>query len=162
MRPIILVCAPSVRTAPQQSVYETWCQSLESRDLRVEALKRDDYASDPWDQLSRLMKEADGVVVLGFRQLEISQGRWRSGTPEMTSVCATWTSPWMHLEAGMAVASDKPVLAVPEFGVTEGVFAPHNWTSNVFGADAENVDSYEVERWAAAVKSRAGVPSVRS
>lgn len=162
MNPTILVCAPSVRTASQQAVYQTWCESLEARDFRVRALHRRDYATDPWEQLTRLMKDADGVVVLGFRQMEIREGRWRNGTPELKTVRAAWTSPWMHVEAGMAIASDKPVLAVPERGISEGVFAPHNWTTNLIGCPADDHGSFEVERWAAAVRSRAGVSSVRS
>jgi hypothetical protein len=70
----------------------------------------------------------------------------------METLSAVWTSPWMHVEAGMAIASNKPVLAAPERGVTEGVFAQHNWIANVFGSDVENPRSPGVERWAAAVR----------
>jgi hypothetical protein len=74
----------------------------------------------------------------------------------MENVTTVWSSPWVQIEAGMAIASNKPVLAVPECGVSEGVFAPENWTANVFGALAENPRSLTVERWAAAVhKTRA-------
>jgi hypothetical protein len=91
-------------------------------------------------------------VVLGFRQMDMRHGLWRGGTAEMETVSAVWTSPWMHVEAGMAIESNKPVLAAPERGVTEGVFAQHNWIANVFGSDVENPRSPGVERWAAAVR----------
>jgi hypothetical protein len=69
----------------------------------------------------------------------------------METVSTVWTSPWMHVEAGMAIASNKPVLAAPERGVTEGVFAQHNWTENVFGCNVGHPNSPAVERRAAAV-----------
>jgi hypothetical protein len=154
MSPVTLVCAPSVRTDAQQSLYHTWCELLGSKGFHVEALRRADYATDPWEQLAGLMNVVDGVVVLGLRQMEIRDGLWRDETPEMATVSAVWTSPWMQVEAGMAIASGKPVLAVPECGVSEGIFAPQNWTSNVFGAPAENPSSIGVQRWAAIVRNR--------
>ena len=147
-----LLCAPSVRTQAQQALHESWCLSLESMGFRVEMLCRADYLESPWEQLMHLLERVDGVVVLGFRQMDIRHGLWRGGTAEMETLSAVWTSPWMHVEAGMAIASNKPVLAAPERGVTEGVFAQHNWIANVFGSDVENPRSPGVERWAAAVR----------
>jgi hypothetical protein len=147
-----LLCAPSVRTEAQQGSYDVWCASLESMDFRVEMLRRADYLERPWEQLMHLLERVDGVVVLGFRQMDMRHGLWRRGTAEMETVSAVWTSPWMHVEAGMAIESNKPVLAAPERGVTEGVFAQHSWIANVFGSDVENPRSPGVERWAAAVR----------
>jgi hypothetical protein len=147
-----LLCAPSVRSEAQQALHELWCLSLESMGFRIEMLRRADYLESPWEQLMDLLARVDGVVVLGFRQMDIRDGLWRGGTVEMETVSAVWTSPWMHVEAGMAIASNKPVLVAPERGVTEGVFAQHNWTENVFGSNVENPRSPGVERWAAAVR----------
>jgi hypothetical protein len=94
-----------------------------------------------------------------LESMDIRGGLWRGGTAEMETVSAVWTSPWMHVEAGMAIASKKPVRAAPECGVTEGAFAQHNWVANVFGSDVENPRSPGVERWAAA---GATDPSVES
>ena len=157
----VLLCAPSVRTQPQQALYEACCESIESKGFALQVLRREDYAVSPWDQLAELMRHVDGVVVLGLCQMEIGQGRWRTGTPEMTHVCTVWTSPWMQVEGGMAIASNLPVLAVPERGVSEGIFAPENWTANVFGCAAENPMSLAVERWAAAVRRRIHPPRAR-
>jgi hypothetical protein len=148
----ILICAPSVRTDPQQATYEVWRQSLETRGFQLRALRREHYADSPWVLLVDLMAEVDGVVLLGFHQMEISAGVWRSGTAEMAAGNAVWTSPWMQLEAGMAIAFDLPVLAVPERGVAEGVFAPQNWIDRVFGCAANDPRSLVVERWASAVR----------
>jgi hypothetical protein len=147
-----LLCAPAVRTDVQQAMYDAWRESIESMNFRVEILRRADYAQDPWAQLTHLMLRVDGVALLGFRQMEIRHGLWRNGTREMQNVSTIWSSPWMQLEAGMAIASKKPVLAAPERGVSEGVFAPENWTADVYGTAAENPRSLSVERWAAAIR----------
>jgi hypothetical protein len=162
MNATTLLCAPAVRTDVQQAIYEAWWESIESMNFRVEILGRADYAPDPWVQLTQLMMQVDGVALLGFRQMEIRQGLWRNGTREVEHITTVWSSPWMQLEAGLAIASKKPVLAAPERGVAEGVFAPENWTSDVFGAAAENPRSTSVKRWAAAIRrnraQRAGDP----
>lgn len=147
-----LLCAPSVRTEAQQALHELWCASLEAMGFRVEMLCRTDYLESPWEQLMHLLARVDGVALLGFRQMDIRDGLWRGETAEMETVSAVWTSPWVHVEAGMAIASNKPVLVAPERGVTEGVFAQHNWTANVFGCNVEHPRSPGVERWAAAVR----------
>lgn len=151
-----LLCAPAMRDVAQQRIYRQWCDRIGSMGMRVDALRRADYSTDPWDRLPALMRRADGVVVLGFRQLEITQGVWRRGTPEVAHVAATWTSPWLHVEAGMAIALGKPVLIAPEDGVAEGVFAPETQTANVFGVAVDQPRASAVERWAAAVRRASG------
>jgi len=101
--------------------------------------------------LGRLINNADGTLVLGLRQLIVNSGVWRPDTPEEIELSAAWTSPWMQIEAGMAIVSGIPVLVAPEAGVCEGVFARENWIGNVFGTSADEVDSAEVDAWASAV-----------
>ncbi|OBF37248.1 hypothetical protein A5724_11865 [Mycobacterium sp. ACS1612] len=154
MSPVTLICAPSVRNEIQQALFEQWRNSLGAQGFLVDALGREHYTIDPWGQLAKLMADVDGVVVLGFRQMDIRDGLWRRGTPEAAAVSTVWTSPWMHVEAGMAIASGKPVLVAPERGVAEGVFAAQNWTADVFGASAEHPWSLDVKRWAWVVRDR--------
>jgi hypothetical protein len=44
-----------------------------------------------------------------------------------------WTSSWLHLEAGMAVALGLPVLVAADAGVEEGVFSSDVWSGQVHG-----------------------------
>lgn len=151
----VLVCAPAVRTRSQQATYEQLLSSLESRGFSVTVLTRPAYVADPWEELVRLMNRADGVVVAGFRQMSIRHGVWRDDTAEQATVDTVWTSPWMQIEAGMAIALGKPVLVLPERGVSEGIFARQNWTATVFGSPAGLDESPEADRWAATVRALA-------
>ena len=102
------------------------------------------------------LASADGVLVLGFRQLTINSGVWRNGTREETDVSdSNWTSPWLHVETGMALATRVPVLVATETWVYEGVFAGETWTSALLGTSAEGPNADVVNAWASTVATRA-------
>jgi hypothetical protein len=125
---------PSIITARQQPYLEQWLRWLDDQALEVVRLERDAYARDPWPRLTELLSRVDGVALLGFRQLDVRTAIWRPDTKEEVPAAGWWTSPWLHLEAGIAVALGLPVLAAPEDGVTEGVFSPDVRTGGVHGA----------------------------
>ncbi|CAM5580332.1 hypothetical protein GCM10010378_35520 [Streptomyces viridochromogenes] len=129
----VFLGAPSILTAPQQTRLEQWVAWLEGESFRVRRLNRDCHGEDPWHTLTEVLCQADGVVLLGFRQLDARRSVWRPGTEEEAPSSTWWTSPWLQLEAGIAVGLSLPVLVVPEDGVTEGVFDPAGWTGQVTG-----------------------------
>jgi hypothetical protein len=149
--PIVFVSAPSILDPRQEAVHRQWCDALAGRGFAVTRLARDGYASDPWEPLSRLIGEADGVLVLGFQQVDIRHGVWRPGTVEEARVLTPWTSPWMQIEAGIAIGAGLPVLAVADVDVREGVFEPANWSGKVFGTPWCGLESTAVDSWSGAV-----------
>ncbi len=102
----------------------------------------------------RAFSAADGALVLGFRQLTVDSGTWRRGTDEETDITATWTSPWLHVETGMALAAGVPVLVAPESTVCEGVFESDNWTGALRGTSVDAPEPGVVDEWATAVAGR--------
>jgi len=100
--------------------------------------------------------QVDGVVVLGFDQLEAPTTRWRAGTPEETAGAACWTSPWMQVEAGMAVATGLPVLVAADPSVREGVFDPEIHGDGVYGVGLGGpcFTGAAADLWHAAVMAR--------
>jgi hypothetical protein len=151
MKPKVFLSQPTGLTIPQHQISERWQRHLYSQGFSVEQLLRESYRADPWHGLMRLFASCDGVLVLGFRQLAVHYGQWRRGTEEESNVTAIWTSPWLHTEAGMALAAHLPVLVAPESGVCEGVFASDTWNGPLAGTSAEAPNYYLVERWAASV-----------
>lgn len=97
-------------------------------------LQRDDYGPDPWAALLQAVRTSHGALVLGFRQLRVNDGEWRPGTPETRDLDGWSATPWNHVEAGLAISADIPVLVVPEDGVAEGIFAAEAWTGGVRAA----------------------------
>lgn len=154
MTPKVFLCEPSGLSSAQRLMSDRWHERLFDLGFDVHQLRRDAYQREPWSGLLRHLDAADGVLVLGFRQLIVASGTWRRGTEQETEVSATWTSSWLHLETGMALARGIPVLVAPESEVREGVFAPDTWTGALRGTTAEAPDRGVVDEWAGAVATR--------
>jgi hypothetical protein len=129
----VFLAAPAILTSGQQKLLERWQGWLEEELLHVVRLDRSAYGPDPLRALNKLLSGTDGVILLGFRQLNVRAGTWRPQTEEEAPAADWWTTPWLHLEAGMATALGLPILVAPDEGVTEGVFSPDTWNSQVNG-----------------------------
>lgn len=158
MRPVVFASRPSALSLDQEYVFNQWHRTLLECGFRVERLLRCQYNADPWEQLKRLLMRADGVLVLGFRQ---------PAGPDTCRQHGTRTSPWLQIEAGMAIMVGLPVLAVPEDNVGDGVFAPATWRGNLSGVPAKPDPLYKIPAgWAEEVtchfwnRSRVSVPSL--
>jgi hypothetical protein len=151
----VFVSAPAALSAGQRSTCGHWHQRLNGLGFHVVQLGRDQYQRNPWPTLLRILDAADGMLVLGFRQLRIDAAEWRSDTKEQTEVSGTaWTSPWLHVETGIALASGLPVLVAAESGVREGVFAQEVWTGPLAGTALESPCSGVVDRWTSTIATR--------
>jgi hypothetical protein len=108
----VFLSAPSDRTAAQESICERFTELLRGEGLVPETLPRHDYpASAALAEIARRLAGCVGVVVLGFKST--------NNDPEAPSAD---TTPWIHVEAGMAYGKGLPLLLVREPGVTTGVF----------------------------------------
>jgi hypothetical protein len=154
MTPRVFLCEPSGLAGPQRLVSDDWHERLFGLGFDVEQLRDADYKPDPWPGLMTRMRAAHGVVVLGFRQLYVSAGSWRLGAEFETETAGTWSSPWLQIEVGLAVAEGLPLLVVPEPGVREGAFAPETWTNALFGTSMAAPDDGVVDSWARSVGER--------
>ena len=133
MIPTIFVSAPSILLAPQERILNNWLTKIYTLGFGMKRLKRRDYQSDVWGQLQRLITTSDGVLAFGFRQLSIQVGVWRPGTLQESSGPATWTSPWIQVEASLGIGAGLPVLAIADHGVAEGLFNSSTWAPPLYG-----------------------------
>ena len=154
MTPRVFLSEPSGLTNEQRRVSDQWHERLYGHGFDVEQLRNRDYQPDPWPQLRGHIHAAHGVLVLGFAQLRVEAGSWRSGTNQQAAVITTWTTPWLHVEAGIALAADLPVLVAPESGVGEGVFAPETWAGHLRGTPSASPNEGVIDEWASAVARR--------
>jgi hypothetical protein len=137
MKPVIFVSRPSVLSSTQESMFSLWGLCLTELGFSAERLPRQQHSGKPWEQLPRLLASTDGVVVLGFRQVTVEPCFSRPGVRSGSA----WTSPWVQIEAAMAIMNRIPVLMAPEPGVTEGVFEPSTWRGCAISALTEAVPS---------------------
>jgi hypothetical protein len=143
--PRVFAGVPAIITARQQPYLDQWLGWLDDQALDVVRLERGAYGSDPWRRLTELLSRVDGVVLLGFRQLDARSATWRPATSEEVRAPGWWTSPWLHVEAGIAAGLGLPVLAAPDDGVTEGVFSPDAWRGRVHGTALSSPDETRAE-----------------
>ena len=125
MTPAVFLSRPSDLSPRQRVTYRSWCSALADRGLAFEILPRAEYTSDPWATLHDRLRTVQGMVVFGFRH----RGEPRS-------------SPWMQVEAALAVAAGLPVLVLAERSVAEGVFDRSTWCDPVLGADLSEVPDH--------------------
>ena len=120
----VFVSRPWKLTPSQQAVWRLIEDTLEAGGADVVTFERSDYPpAGVLSDLRRVMADCRGVVVLGFRQLEISVGCWRPGTVEERAVDGTAeATPWNQVEAGIAAALGLPIFVVRDVGVSGGVF----------------------------------------
>jgi uncharacterized protein YjbI with pentapeptide repeats len=120
----VFVSRPSTLTPSQQAVWRLIESTLEAVGADVVTFERSDYPpAGVLSDLCRVMADCRGAVILGFRQVEISVGCWRPGTPEERSIDGVAeATPWNQVEAGIAAALRLPVFVIRDSGVTGGVF----------------------------------------
>jgi hypothetical protein len=152
----VFLCEPSGLTATQRLKSDEWHERLFGFGFDVDQVRQQSYAPDPWPVLRTRIECADGVIVLGFRQLFVSAGSWRPATQVGTAIRgAAWSSPWLHIEAGLAIAFGRPVLIAPEDGVTEGIFATGTWSGALSGTSMDSPNAEVLEAWACSVHTAA-------
>ena len=156
MKRTVFVSAPTGLSSGQRLISGQWHQRLAGLGFDVLRLGREQYQSDPWRIVLEFIDAADGVLVLGFRQLVIDSAVWRPDTGERAAVDdASWTSPWLQIETGMALAAGLPVLVAAEAGVREGAFARNTWTGQLAGTSMESPRPAVLDRWASTIRARA-------
>ena len=170
--PRVFVSRPAVVSSEQNARLQAWLRHLELLEFDQVTLDRDSYDVPPWDQIRSAIKEADGLLILGFRQLHVSEGLWRPGTVESRDAAPWWGTPWNHIEAGFGLMAGVPVLVAHEADVTEGVFSRDAWGGDLFGVRLEaNLEAAGmmvapssgdtsiavVTAWAQAVKDRVSI-----
>lgn len=147
VRQCVFLSAPSERTALQESVYEQFVRLLADVGLETESLPKSDYpTSDAMSEIYRRLRGCVGAVVFGFRR------------PLPADVeGSTSTTPWVHVEAGIAYGCNIPLLLVRESGNGCGAFEDavrgqrtHFLDLDVTKQDAELADA--IDPWVCDIK----------
>jgi hypothetical protein len=131
--PTVFVGRPSELGHDDERAARDWEDAVSAAGMRPRRLTNREYEDDAWAQLHRVMRGVDGMLVLGFGG-----------------------SPWLHIEAGIALVLGSPVLVVPGPGTAaEGVFDPAAWTARLSGVPggARPADGFP-RAWVDAVGAR--------
>jgi len=157
----IFVSRPTILTPEQEALYEQWRDGLAAFDFLAVTLPRTRPVASPWYELRQAIGQADGAVILGFRQLVVESGCFRPGTAEQASAVGWYASAWNQIEAGLAAMAGLPVLVVPQGDIHEGVFSADVWQGGLYGTEmdvwtaGDGAHDRSLQIWSAAVSRRA-------
>jgi hypothetical protein len=120
----VFVSRPTAVNAEQKSFCDALVDVLAGEGLRARTLGVTDYPGlAPLAEVLTLMRQCNGALALGLRQLHIETGEAKAGTSVAATVTDLYLStPWNQIEAGMAIAMGLPLLVAREKGVEGGVF----------------------------------------
>jgi hypothetical protein len=134
----VFLSQPAVLAPQQQALADRVSHVIEAGGAEVVRLGRRDYpASGSCAEIRRLMGGCTAAAIIGVPQLSIEVGTYRPGTSEEAEVRDTvLATPWNHVEAGIAIAMDLPILVVRNVG-DAGIFE--------VGADVSTVTTVTVD-----------------
>jgi hypothetical protein len=97
---------------------------LDDGGLEPRTLGRSDYAVDtPVREALVLARHCAGGLILGFSQVRVSAAVSKPGTSAEEPLDSfVLPTPWNHLEAGLLVAFNHPLLVLCEAGISGGIF----------------------------------------
>lgn len=92
--------------------------------LKIMELHRESYK--PEEMLSDIatrIGKSDGVVIFGTADFYVEKGTFRKGTLDYQIIREQYFSaPWTQIEAGMAIANNKPILLINTCGLFDGIY----------------------------------------
>jgi uncharacterized protein YjbI with pentapeptide repeats len=120
----VFVSKPGCMNVRQQQLVASLSALLRAEGMVPQTVDRGDYTPfSAVGEVQRVMGDCGGAVVCGFKQLEVREGTWRTGTAEEEQVKDMHLStPWNHVETGMAVMQGLPIFVLSEPRVTGGIF----------------------------------------
>jgi len=120
----IFFSMPGLLNKEDEVITKNYKEFLEKNGYEVIYYKRDDYPR--FGQLNRVkeaINHSSGMIAFGFKQIEISNGKYRPGTNDETEWNGRWLStPWNEIEVGIGLDVGMPILLVHDPIISDGVF----------------------------------------
>lgn len=123
---MVFVSKPSALNLQQSLFCSALLAILNARGVKARILGETDYSDlAPLLAVQELMSECDGAIILGMKQIYISECIEKLGTNrERKRNNIFMPTSWNQLEAGMASLTGLPMLILCEDGIEDGIFDP--------------------------------------
>ena len=120
----IFFSMPGVMAKREEMITQSYKELLEKLGFEVIYYGKDDYPQ--YGQLNSVRKRilsSCGIIAFGFKQINIINGLYRSGTDaEEVIENMSLSTPWSEIEVGMALMKGLPILLVHDKEVVSGIF----------------------------------------
>lgn len=118
----IFISRPSTLPKQFSKPYDLFHAFLDAENLTARRLGSTDYSLEaPLQAIIRIMEECQGVIVLGYPQIEIFQHVRRSNDIQQEP-SFQFATPWNQIEAALGYGAKLPVLVVAHPGIGGGIF----------------------------------------
>lgn len=113
----VFVSMGSPYTEPQKAFLDALIELLRSCDIEPRVMNRTDYPTgSPLKDISRVMRECHGVIVVAFERTYFESGLEKQRT---ALGAVRYTTPWNQIEASLAFALGIPMIVLMEPGLRE-------------------------------------------
>ncbi len=118
----VFVSRPSKLPRLFEAAYDGFHKFLKQEKYAPRRLGSTDYSLNaPMQAIIRIMDECDGVIVLGYPQIEIFQ-HFRRNQDIKKDPSFQFPTPWNQIEAALGYGAKLPVLVVAQEGIAGGIF----------------------------------------
>jgi uncharacterized protein YjbI with pentapeptide repeats len=119
----IFISKPGCTRSYQQYYVTDLMRMLDIEGMTPQSLERRDYPPlGIFGEVQQTLNDCVGAVIFGFKELDVRDAVWRAGTMDERVVRGeSFSTPWSHIEAGMACMLELPLLVIAE-DVSGGVF----------------------------------------
>lgn len=111
--------------SPKQIEYmEALKAHLDRLGIKTLSLNKDEYRnSGQIIGIQSKIAKANGVIIVGLRNLLVKEGVFRPSSSESHTVNNMWLpTSWNNIEAGIASALNKPILVIHQTELNDGIF----------------------------------------
>ncbi|MDX8397244.1 MAG: pentapeptide repeat-containing protein, partial [Mariprofundaceae bacterium] len=121
----IFISRPGVLDARQKMFLVDVKEALAMNGFNPVELNRGEYNQQKvLSNLVERVEKCTAMVVFGFRSTHIIEGAHRYSTADARTIKDEFLStPWNHIEVGIAISQKMPLLMLVDEGVTDGAFA---------------------------------------
>jgi len=154
----VFLSRPGSLNTSQQEFVTHFLTLLDKERISAITVERDEYPNfGAVSEVRRVMSGCEGAVILGFCQLEVRRGFWRTGTDEAREIQGlALPTAWNHVEAGMAAMVGLPALYIVEKGVGGGLLESRGVDDIVTNIDIGKPDfsrlQESITKWSRAVR----------
>jgi len=94
---------------------------LHSCDVEPRVINKTDYPTgNPLKDISRIMRECQGVIIVAYERTYFESGLEKRRSPQEKMLeSVRYTTPWNQIEASMAFALGLPIIVMVENGLRE-------------------------------------------
>lgn len=111
--------------SPRQNEYiNALVNEIKSLGINPIQFTRDKYrVSGQISVIQSQIAQSSGVIIVGLKSIHITEGEYRPSSSDSKKLSNVWLStPWNHIEAGIASALGKPILVIHQQDLADGVF----------------------------------------